>query len=252
MLRSTFQHIPRLGEKRERALWRRGIHTWDDFLADPKRSGLSPSMLQDAQAVLWLSQEAISHGNIYFFTQLLPPREHWRLYPDFRGVTAYLDIETGAIGPGRQGITVIGLYDGQTYLSFVRGENLHSFEQYIRQYDLLVTFNGKAFDIPVIERDLGIPMYQSQIDLKPFLQHLGYHGGLKRIERQVGMMREDHVAGLTGFDAVLLWERHRRGDSAARDRLIAYNRADVVNLEPLLQLGYAMARERAWAAADVL
>jgi hypothetical protein len=209
-------------------------------------------MLQDAQAVLWRSQEAISHGNIYFFTQLLQPREHWRLYPDFRGVTVYLDIETGPIGPGRQGITVIGLYDGQTYLSFVRGENLHSFEQYIRQYDLLVTFNGKAFDIPVIERDLGIPMYQSQIDLKPFLQHLGYHGGLKRIEHQVGMMREDHVAGLTGFDAVLLWERHRRGDSAALERLIAYNRADVVNLEPLLQLGYTLARERAWAAADAL
>jgi uncharacterized protein YprB with RNaseH-like and TPR domain len=251
MLRNTFQHIPRLGEKRERALWRRGICTWDDFLADPRRSGLPPAMQQDAQALLRLSQEAIAQRNIYFFEQLLPPREHWRLYPEFQEVTAYLDIETGAVGPGRQGITVIGLYDGREFTSFVRGDNLHRFEAHIRRYDLLVTFNGKSFDVPLIERDLAIPMYQSQLDLKPFLHGLGYRGGLKRIEWEVGVVREEGVAGLTGFDAVLLWERYRRGDAAALDRLLAYNRADVVNLEPLLKLGYTLACERAWAAASV-
>jgi uncharacterized protein len=250
MLSHTFQHIPGLGERRERTLWRRGISTWDDFLAAPQRSGLPATLLRDAEAMIHLSREALRQGNVYFFAQLLPVREHWRLFGDFQAATAYLDIETGPLGHGRQGITVIGLFDGQEFRSFVRGDNLHTFEDYLRRYDLLVTFNGKSFDLPMIERDLGIPIYQAQIDLRLFLRQLGYHGGLKRIERQWGIDREDAIAGLTGFDAVLLWARYRHGDAAALQRLIAYNRADVVNLEVLLRRGYALARDRIRAAAD--
>jgi uncharacterized protein YprB with RNaseH-like and TPR domain len=249
MLRQTFLHIPGLGERRERMLWRRGIWTWDDLLADPRSSGLSRPLLDDAQLILQLSQEALQRGDIYFFAQHLPTREHWRLFGDFQQVTAYLDIETGNIGHGRQGITVIGLYGHQEFRSFVRDRNLHTFEQHLRRYDLLVTFNGKSFDVPLIERDLAIPVYQSQIDLKVFLHRLGYQGGLKRIEREWGIVRADEIVGLTGFDAVLLWERYRRGDAAALERLLAYNRADVVNLEALMQRSYAMARDRLWRAA---
>jgi hypothetical protein len=250
MLRHSFQHIPGLGERRERGLWRRGILTWDDLLAAPQHSGLPATLLRDAQAILELSKEALCRGNIYFFSQLLPVREHWRLYGDFQHVTAYLDIETGPLGHGRQGITVIGLFDGREFRSFVRGHNLHTFEDYLRQYDLLVTFNGKSFDLPMIERDLGIPIYQAQIDLRMFLHQLGYQGGLKRIERQWGIVREDEIAGLTGFDAVLLWARYRHGDASALERLIAYNRADAVNLEVLLKRGYELARDRLRAVAD--
>jgi uncharacterized protein len=248
MLRHTFQHIPGLGERRERALWRHGIYTWDDLLAAPQRSGLPATLLRQTQAMIELSQEALRQGNIYFFAQLLPVREHWRLYGDFHAMTAYLDIETGPLGRGRQGITVVGLFDGKEFRSFVYGDNLHTLEPYLRRHDLLVTFNGKTFDLPLIERDLGIPIYQAQIDMKVFLHYLGYRGGLKRIERQWGIIREDEIAGLTGFDAVLLWARHRHGDPEALQRLIAYNRADVVNLEILLKRGYELARSRIEAA----
>jgi uncharacterized protein len=252
MLRHTFQHIPGFGERKERALWRRGVYTWDDLLASPQRSGLPPALLSEALAIMRLSEEALRRGNIYFFAQLLPMREHWRLYGEFQDTTAYLDIETGALGDGRQGITVVGLYDGREFRSFVRGQNLHTFEAHLRRYDLLVTFNGKAFDLPYIERDLGIPIYQAQIDMRVFLHRLGYHGGLKRIERQWGIIREDEVVGLTGFDAVLLWARYRCGDAAALEQLLAYNRADVVNLEVLLKRGYDMARDQLWTAAHVV
>jgi uncharacterized protein YprB with RNaseH-like and TPR domain len=251
MLRHTFQHIPGLGERKERTLWRRGIYTWDDLLERPQRAGLPPALLSEALAIIRLSEEALRQGNIYFFAQLLPVREHWRLYGEFRDTTAYLDIETGALGNGRQGITVIGLYDGREFRSFVRGQNLHTFEAHLRRYDLLVTFNGKTFDLPYIERDLGIPIYQAQIDMRVFLHRLGYQGGLKRIERQWGIIREDDVVGLNGFDAVLLWARYRCGDPAALERLIAYNRADVVNLEVLLKRGYDIARDQLWSAAQI-
>jgi uncharacterized protein YprB with RNaseH-like and TPR domain len=250
MLRQTFLHIPGLGERREQALWRRGIRTWDDLLANPQGSGLPPALLDAVRVILHLSQEALQRGDVYFFAQHLPPREHWRLFGDFQGVTAYVDIETGMLAHGRQGITVVGVYDGREFRSFVRGQNLHTLEPHLRRFDLLVTFNGKSFDLPVIERELGIPIYQSQIDLKVFLHRLGYRGGLKRIEREWGIVRDDAVAGLTGFDAVLLWARYRRGDALALERLLAYNRADVVNLEALMRRGYAMARERLWHAAS--
>jgi RNase_H superfamily len=84
-----------------------------------------------------------------------------------------------------------------------------------------------------------------------FLHRLGYRGGLKRIERQWGIIREDDVVGLNGFDAVLLWARYRCGDAAALERLMAYNRADVVNLEVLLKRGYDMARDQLWGAAKI-
>ncbi len=247
MLRQTFQHVPGLGEQRERALWQRGIATWDDLLARPYQSGLPPALLADALAVIRLSKDALQRGNIYFFAQLLPTREHWRMFGEFQQVTAYLDIETGPLGNGRQGITVIGLFDGQEFRSFIRGHNLHAFEEQLRRYDLLVTFNGKTFDLPCIERDLGIPIYQAQIDMRLVLHRLGFHGGLKRIERQWGIIREDAIVGLSGYDAVLLWARYCRGDTEALERLIAYNRADVVNLEALLKRSYDMAKAQAWS-----
>ena len=95
---SDFQHIPSLGEQRERALWQRGIATWDDLLAHPYQSGLPPALLDDALAVIQLSKDALQRGNIYFFAQLLPTREHWRLFGEFQQVTAYLDIENRVAG----------------------------------------------------------------------------------------------------------------------------------------------------------
>ena len=126
MLCHTFQHIPGLGERRERALWRRGISTWDDLLAPPAQR--PAALLHDAQAIIHLSQEALRQGNIYFFAQLLPVREHWRLYGDFQDATAYLDIETGPLGlwptghHGHRPLRRAGVS------SFVRGDNLHTFE----------------------------------------------------------------------------------------------------------------------------
>ncbi len=49
------------------------------------------------------------------------------------------------------------------------------------------------------------------------------------------------LAGLDGYDAVLLWERVRRGDRVARDLLLRYNQEDVVNLESLMMQAYQLA-----------
>jgi uncharacterized protein YprB with RNaseH-like and TPR domain len=62
-------------------------------------------------------------------------------------------------------------------------------------------------------------------------RRLGLDGGLKAIEREVGIDRE--LDDIDGWEAVRLWHRYERGDGDALDRLVRYNRADARNLEAL-------------------
>jgi uncharacterized protein YprB with RNaseH-like and TPR domain len=64
-------------------------------------------------------------------------------------------------------------------------------------------------------------------------------GGLKVIEKKLGVMRPDYLAYLDGYDAVMLWNRYRNGEEWALDKLIEYNREDVVNLKALVEYAYS-------------
>jgi len=64
---------------------------------------------------------------------------------------------------------------------------------------------------------------------------LGFAGGLKRIEARLGLGDRTGVEGIGGLDAVRLWQQYRRGDPSSLERLVRYNRADTVNLEPLAE-----------------
>jgi len=50
------------------------------------------------------------------------------------------------------------------------------------------------------------------------------------------MKRSDETSGITGFDAVRLWNRYQRGNGEALETLIRYNTEDVVNLEKIIQM----------------
>ena len=67
---------------------------------------------------------------------------------------------------------------------------------------------------------------------------MGYRGGLKGCEKQLGLDRGE-LDGVDGFFAVLLWRDFMRsGNSKALDTLLAYNIEDTVNLELLLVEAY--------------
>ena len=110
----------------------------------------------------------------------------------------------------------------------------------LAQYDLLVTFNGTSFDLPVLLASIqGLPLDQPHIDLCLLGRQLGYRGGLKAIELQLGIPRRADLWGMSGADAGQLWNRWRHSrDEEARERLLAYNEADCVNLQPLADLFY--------------
>ncbi len=239
MLEHTFLHIPGIGYVTENRLWTDGFLTWRDYFEREQCCSLSSPMRQRVSQSLGESVEALAAGDARHFETRLPPGEMWRLYPEFKGKIAFLDIETTGLYPYQDVITMIGLFDGNKTKVFIRGINMKDFADEIKKYSLLITFNGKRFDIPFIRHTLGeLPDYQGQIDLLYPLGRLGYRGGLKAIERRLGLEREGALQDVDGFIAVLLWYEYQRGNRAALDTLIRYNLEDVVNLQYLMEFAY--------------
>ncbi len=245
MLKRTFIHLPKVGPRREAHFWHQGIETWEDFLAARQVYGLSRERVRLLKKELRESVEQVAVPG--YFAPRLPANEHWRLLRAFPRV-GYLDIETtGTFWPGLL-VTVVGLYDGATMRQFVQGYNLKEFPRALRDFDLLVTFNGTQFDLPVLRAYFAdLPLPPLHVDLRFLLARLGYRGGLKKIEPRFGIQRPAEVNGMDGYMAVILWQRYQRGDRSSLDLLLKYNREDVINLEVLMEQAFRMQQERLWA-----
>jgi hypothetical protein len=238
MLKRTFQHLHGIGEKTEKRLWAGGITSWEEFLDFPRPAVLSPWHHDLACGELEDSLRALERRDAHYFAEKLSAQLYWRLYPEFGQRIAYLDIETTGVAAGMSAITVIGLYDGERPSVYVQGRNLSCFAEAIEEFTLLVTYNGKLFDLPFIRRELGLSLGQAHIDLRYPLAALGYKGGLKKIERSLGLEREGLIALLDGWCAVLLWQYHQRGETGALETLLRYNLEDVIHLPQLLAVVY--------------
>lgn len=236
MLKHTFCHIPRVGVGTEEKYWRQGLACWDDALTAPEAGpgALGPRAAWVRQH-LELSRQRLAAGDALWFARQLPPGQDWRLFADFRHGAAYVDIETtGLSRDGGDHITTIALYGGGRVRTYVHGRDLERFADDIQAFSLLVTFNGKSFDVPFLRRELGLKLDMAHIDLRHVMKRVGLSGGLKAVERQLGLAR-DGLDGVDGFFAVLLWHEYQTtGNPAALETLLAYNAADVVGLEPLM------------------
>ena len=103
----------------------------------------------------------------------------------------------------------------------------------------MVTFNGRCFDIPFIREHFPeLQMEQFHIDLRFVLASLGYRGGLKRIESELGLKRDNSIMDVDGFEAVRLWHKYQRGNEEALTKLTSYLSADICNLLPLMEFAY--------------
>lgn len=246
MLTRTFLHIPGIGPKRERDYWSDGITSWDDMLKDRDLfdDGPPPAIEQH----LTTSRQMLLDGNARWFEERLGPDKAWRLAADFdNGRIAYLDIETDGgeatamrddeDAPG--GTTVCAIWDGTDARVFLRNRDLEQIPEYLSKYKVLCTFNGKAFDIPYLEGRFGKDFFAgAHLDLRPITAAVGLTGGLKKIEKQIGIERPADIRRYTGYDAVKLWGAYRRGRKDALEPLARYNLADSVNLQALLRVTY--------------
>ena len=163
----------------------------------------------------------------------------------FRPETAFLDIETTGLSPYEGIVTVVTVHGGGKTRSFVADDDLEELPAYLRRFGVLVTFNGRRFDVPFLEfrfPDLVAP--PAHIDLRYLLYRIGYAGGLKRIEQTLGLGDRSGSRGSTGST----WSGSGRSTGGAGPTLwsgsVRYNRADTVNLEPLLDFATRELRRR--------
>jgi hypothetical protein len=239
MLQNTFIHIQSIGPVTEQRLWESGLRNWDAFTDDISipLSGKRKYLLQKG---IEESRQHLFQNNPVYFSKLLPSNQSWRFFPEFRNSTVYLDVETTGLDRYFNDITTITLYDGESIQTYVKGDNLDDFVEDIQQYKVIVSYNGKSFDIPFIEHYFNIQLNHAQVDLRYVFYSLGLKGGLKGCERQLGMDRGD-LSDIDGFFAVLLWDEFKRtGDQKALDTLLAYNIQDTINLENLMVTAYNM------------
>jgi uncharacterized protein len=236
MLTSTFCHTPGIGLKSEKQLWDSGIRDWDGFFLEYRRRSAIPKK-EIIRNTLESSLDHLENNNPLYFQENLPAQLHWRLFSEFREKAAYVDIETTGLDFENE-ITTIALYDGKRIRYYVNGRNLDAFADDILDYPVIISYNGKCFDVPFLERYFRIKMKQAHIDLRYVLKSLGFSGGLKGCEVQMGIDRGD-LKGVDGFFAVLLWQDYvRHHNEKALETLLAYNIEDVVNLETLMVKAY--------------
>ncbi|MER9223162.1 DUF429 domain-containing protein [Mesorhizobium sp. M0644] len=140
----------------------------------------------------------------------------------------FLDIETTGLSHHYDEITVIGWSIGGRASTMVKGDSHDRLREDARHAIALITFNGIRFDQRFIRQefpDVAFPVHH--IDLMYLCRRVGLTGGQKAIERVLGLGLRGEIADVDGFAAVLLWHRYLRGDVAALETLVRYNRADI-------------------------
>lgn len=232
-LHQAILHFPHLGPATAARLARLGIATWEDFLAPDKQAALDNFTYAEQwrQTARQNLDAASRHDNLFFIDKLIPA-DRWRLLCENWQDCCYLDIETDGLSRDCQ-ITVISCWNGHDLRLFVNGENLDDFPDYLLTIPFLVTFNGSTFDLPIIRNAFNLPdLPVPHVDMRWVCHRCSLTGGLKPIEKQLGIRRPPDVVGTDGNDAVILWrlwQRQHRAD--ARALLLRYCAADTIALQ---------------------
>lgn len=165
-------------------------------------------------------------------------------FEDFKSRLGFVDIETTGLNYNHHDITIVGIHDiCDLPRIYIKGIDLDKAKTDIEKHSHVVSFNGNRFDIPFLEKKLLLERNFVSIDLMYLLWDLGYKGGLKAIETQLGITRDNAVQGMVGKDALVLWDNYINGDKESLNKLIKYNREDIINLEVLLNFCYYKANK---------
>jgi hypothetical protein len=225
-IENSFIPVRGVGEKTERRLWEAGVTHWEEF--DGREVG--PTTADRIADFIDTASDHLDRGDAPFFAASFPSRERWRLYENFRDGACFFDIETTGLDAGRNDVTTVSFHrDGETE-TLVRGRDLTAanLRRRFDAADVVVSYNGTQFDVPFLEQSFDLSVETPHIDLIYLCRRLGLTGGLKQVERDLGVDRDR--PDLSGRDAVRLWHRYERGDEDALDTLVSYNRDDTENL----------------------
>jgi uncharacterized protein YprB with RNaseH-like and TPR domain len=233
-IENSFIPVRGVGGATERDLWERGITHWDAF----EPSAVGPTTADRIESFIAEARTALEAGDARYFGGSLPGGEAWRLYENFRDEAVFFDIETTGLSQHRDDVTTVSVHRGGDTRTLVADPDPPVGEPLTRQAlaaaldaPLVVTFNGKQFDVPFLETSYDLSVDVPHLDLRYPCRRLDLTGGLKPIERAVGIDRDE--PDVDGREAVRLWHRYEGGDREALRRLVRYNRDDAANLRAL-------------------
>jgi len=238
MIRSCFEIISGIGPVLQSRLWENGILDWNDLALLNEKTWENiqflPSLSFLKEEVSFLNSKWENKDFLYFVSKL-PNKELWRLWEEFPHKFCYLDIETTGIDESSH-VTVASFYLNSKMFTFERGKNLEFMLDDISSDLILVTYNGKRFDVPFLEREFSQKISNVHLDLMNVLHDMGIKGGLKKSEIQLGLIRPEEIQSLDGKMAPILWRDYMEYDDREKlELLIAYNQEDTKNLEIILR-----------------
>jgi len=248
MIRNTFSILNGIGERLERRLWKNGILTWDDFINVSDLIFINNDKKSLFDEYLSSALRELADGNAVYFAGTVRRREHWRLFNTFKGKAVCLDIETSGLMPSSGGyVTLVGMYDGYDYRYLIDKKDLtpENLQRELSGYKYLITYYGSVFDIPFLQRTMpDVKFNIPHFDVCFGSKRIGLKGGLKKLEIDMGIERDEAVRGMDGYDAVKLWEYARMGSNEALELLITYNKEDTVNLFKIADIIYQRLRSQ--------
>ncbi len=237
MIQNSFIFLERVKRGLEDNLWRQGIDSWDSFLNSRYINGLSAARKKYYDRKIMEARKELYKLNSTYFKKILPQSEYYRLYDFFMEDAVFLDIETTGLDSRNDDITMIGLFDGINTKTMIKNINFDfkTLKNELKKYKLIVTFNGSSFDVPFINKVYpnllpDIPNF----DVKSVTDRLGLRGGLKEIEKKLGIKRGKIIEKFYGGDALTLWKMYRAtGDDYYLKLLVEYNEEDIINLKKI-------------------
>lgn len=167
----------------------------------------------------------------------------------------FLDIETTGFSRKFNQIILIGFlyFDNskteviQIFAGNKKDEKnlLSEFVKYISNFEVIITFNGDAFDIPFINSRLSYHSINYEIDkslsidiLKVIRNNKNLLGlekyNLKAIENLLGINREDTISGKESIE--MYYEYIKTKNNNIMDTILGHNYEDIYNLPKIIKI----------------
>jgi uncharacterized protein YprB with RNaseH-like and TPR domain len=246
MIKNTFLLLEGISYKKEQNIWQQGINDWNDFLSRDKVIGISKKRKQTYNSKINEIHSALLKEDYQELSKLIPKKDHWRLYPYLKDECVFLDIETSSVNGY---ITCMTFYDGINTMTLVKNQNLYpdNIRRILSKFKMIVTFNGNVFDLPFLKKYYNniIPEMPCW-DLRHSCHGIGLKGGLKEIEKELGIKRQNEIVErIKGGDPITLWRTFlATGDAYYLELLVEYNQEDAINLKSIADKTYTRICEK--------
>lgn len=226
--------LPGVGTTTERMIWEQGVASWNKLINIDALRGISRRRLSTLQEIAADISARLEGGCKMDLMPLIPRAEQWRFLGEWNSVYAALDVECVSAGRDRTPVMISIQKGFSECTTLVRGDDLcwRSFSDALRGARIVITFNGSSFDLPILkEHGYRLPSRAVHIDLRRFCRRAGLYGGLKDIERTLGIGRRRELEFSTEEQVAYLWRIWERlGRCNALSLLQEYNQQDVKSL----------------------